>query len=238
MREEVIVHFRKEERPFVERMAEWVELVDRTSTPRQTDFLDPRQHFILQTITNRFPDLLLYSDGGYTYAERKKVIIVPSYIPFVRDDVDISLLFIKADHRFHALTHGDYMGALLNLGIKRDKFGDILVQPEGAQIIVATEIAGFIMNNLQQVHRQSVSITNIPFLDIVIPSQLYEEASFTVMSLRLDAILSESYNLSRSKVLPLIRSGKCKVNWAVTDNVSMLIQEGDTLSLQGFGRCK
>lgn len=231
-------HFRPEERPFVQKMEEWAEQVNQYHQSKKTDFLDPRQAYILHTIVNRYPDTKVTFYGGYAEAERKVGLMTPDYWEASEEQAGIALLSINGDTRFIDLDHGDYMGAILGLGIKREKVGDILVHEQGCHLITVRDIAPYITTHLQQVHRSSVSVQEIPLQEIVVPEQALEEKSFTVASLRLDAVASDAFGWSRTKIMPPIQSGKVKVNWKVETDASATLSMGDVVSIKGLGRFK
>lgn len=229
-------HFKKEEYPFVERALEMLRLVDERQIMRLTDFLDPRQLFILQSLTSQVQDVRVSASGGYDGAERVRALLHPSYI--VPEDVDFGLcLFeIKGNQRFIAWEHRDVMGALLHVGIKREKFGDILVSEHSCQTVVAEEVADFVRMQVASIHRIPVSLQEISFAELTVPEKKGTNKTFTVLSARLDAIIGEVCNLSRAKALLPIRAGKCKVNHKIVEDPSHSIAQGDMISLGGFGR--
>ncbi|WP_405082469.1 RNA-binding protein [Paenibacillus chitinolyticus] len=236
MAKEIYGHFHPDEHAFVDRAQEWVENAAHHKVKR-TDFLDPRQAFILRTLVNRNPDVNCRLDGGYPDAERQRAILGPDYLDLPGEDMGLRVLSVESgDSKFQALSHGDYMGAILALGMKRDKVGDINVSEQGCHFVVAEEAADYLHLNLSQVHRVHVTTEILP-IDKLRPSAVkLEEMSLSVASLRLDGIVSDVFRLSRAKVLIPIGSGKCKVNWKPEENPSVPLQEGDVVSLQGFGR--
>jgi RNA-binding protein YlmH len=230
------VHFRPEERTLALRMEEWVEKASRRHEMKRTDFLDPRQAFILETIVNRFLDTHVTWFGGFEGAERKVGWITPDYIIPSQEKSEIAALSIKGDTRFVELDHGDYMGAVLGLGIKRDKVGDILVHEEGCHLITVKEISDYIRTHLRQVHRLQVTVEDLSPNQLILTEKRLEEMSFTVASLRLDGVASDAYRLSRSKILGPIQSGKVKVNWKPVTDPSTPLSKGDIVSIKGLGR--
>lgn len=231
-------HFRPEEKPFIEKMMEWAELVQLRGISKRTDFLDPRQANILESIANRMPGIQVFFNGGYPDAERVRAVIVPDYVIPTDEEFGISLIDIENRNPFSTPTHRDYLGALLNIGLIRDKFGDLLVHDSGAQLIIETEVRDYLLTQMKQVGRSTVLLSELPFDKIHIPEALWEEKMISVASNRLDAVLSEMLNTSRAKVQTLIKASKVKVNWKIEDSSSMEIQVGDTISVRGFGRFK
>ncbi|WP_139489933.1 RNA-binding protein [Brevibacillus dissolubilis] len=229
-------HFRKEELPFVERALEMLTQVERKQSMRLTDFLDPRQYEIIQSLHTQVSDVAVHSFGGYEGAERKRVLITPSYIQPELADYQLTLIQIKGNQRFVQLEHRDVMGALLHIGLKREKFGDILLHDGECQAIVASEIVGFVNMQVTQIHRIPVQIKEVPFDQILSVERQLREKTVTVASPRVDAVVGEVCNLSRAKALVPIRAGRLKVNFKVVDDPSYQVKEGDMISLQGFGR--
>jgi len=234
----VFDHFRKEERPFVERALEMLTQVERKQAMRLTDFLDPRQMSIFQSLASQVQDVQVSASGGYEGAERVRVLLHPDYLPVEHEDYRLVLLRIVADQRFHALQHRDVMGALLHVGLKREKFGDMLVDNDGCFVVVAEEVADFVCTQVTQIHRTPVSFERLPWEEFTPPAPRFTEKMITVPSPRTDAVLGEVYHFSRAKALVPIRAGKVKVNWRVVEDPSHPLQTGDMVSLAGFGRFK
>lgn len=232
-------HFHRDEYSFVDRALEWVENAKQRHEQRLTDFLDPRQQAILQSIVNREVDVQVVFNGGYAEAERSRAIIAPAYAYLDDAFFDIQVLAISSeDHHFPRLEHGDFLGAVLALGIKREKIGDIHVHDHHCHMLIAEGMSDFAHLQLQSVHRAKVMTELLPIEQLDIVQNKFEEMRFTVASPRLDGIVSDAWRLSRSKVLPPIKAGRCKVNWKVVEDPSTVLQEGDVVSLQGFGRFK
>jgi RNA-binding protein YlmH len=239
MSQSLYVHFHPEERPFVDRALEWVERAAERHAPVVTDFLDPRQQFILQSIAGREPDAVLRLDGGYPEAERKRAVIVPAYRDPEDVDCGIVVLAVEASGgKFLELDHGDYLGALLGLGIKRDVIGDLHVRDDGCHCLVTEEMAGFLHTHLNQVHRVPVRTDILPRESLQVVQPEMDVTVITVASLRLDGVVSDVLRISRSKILDPIRAGRCRVNWKTEEDPSVRLEEGDIVSFKGFGRFK
>ncbi|XEC96883.1 RNA-binding protein [Paenibacillus tarimensis] len=239
MNNEVYEHFHPDERAFIDRASEWVQRAGEWHELKRTGFLDPRQTFILTTLANRQTDAAIRLDGGYRGAERQRAIIAPYYRPLEEEPIGISVLSVHAETGSRLeLDHGDYMGAILGLGIKRDRIGDIHVFDEGCHCLVTDEIADYLNIHLRQVHRVHVLTDILPLTELRIAAQELEEMNFTVASLRLDGISSDVYRISRARIVDPIRAGKCRVNWKTTDDPSKPLKAGDVVSMQGLGRFK
>ncbi|MEJ8544567.1 RNA-binding protein [Brevibacillus borstelensis] len=231
-------HFRKEELPFVERALEMLTLAERKQAMRLTDFLDPRQAAIVKSLTSQVQDVSVTASGGYEGAERVRVLIHPDYLTPEAEEFRLTLLHVAADQRFHRLEHRDVMGALLHAGLKREKFGDMIVDENGCFAVVAEEVADFIRTQVTHIHRTPVAFEKVEWSAFQAPPVRFQEKTITVPSPRVDAVIGEVYHLSRAKAVIPIRAGRLKVNWKVIDDPSHLLQAGDMVSLAGSGRFK
>jgi RNA-binding protein YlmH len=239
MNKQLYMHFHPDEHHFVDKAWEWVVQASEQHAVKKTDFLDPRQTEILTTLVQRTNNVALRLDGGYEAAERKRALIAPDYYQADLIDMGIEVLSVDSgDGKFIALTHGDYMGSILGLGMKRDKIGDIHVLETGCHCLAAAEVSSYLALHLQQVHRVSVQTTVIPLEQLQQGKTSLEKMSLSVASLRLDGIVSDAFRLSRAKVLTPIKSGKCRVNWKVEEDPSKPLKDGDMVSVQGLGRFK
>jgi RNA-binding protein YlmH len=239
MPKDIQAHFHPDEHHFVDKAWEWVEKSAQQHDVKRTDFLDPRQAFILQTLVNRHADVHCRFDGGYPQAERKRAIIAPDYRSLDDDDMGIAVLSVSSgDGKFLTLEHGDYMGAILGLGMKRDKIGDIHVVEGGCHCLVSAEAADYLHIHLSQVHKVHVQTEIIAVNRLEINKIDLEEHQLSVASMRMDGIVSDVFRLSRAKVLIPIQAGRCRVNWKVEEDPSKPLKEGDLISMQGFGRFK
>jgi len=237
MSSEVRAHFHPDEYRFVDKAQDWIQRAAEQHIVKRTDFLDPRQSFIIESLANRNGGVSVVFDGGYEGAERKRALIGPDYRRSEPGEADVGLLSITSgDAKFSRLQHSDFLGSLLGLGIKRDKIGDIHVGDDSCHCLVADEIIDFVNSNLQYVNRVFVSTETLPLDRIQVAAQALEEMNLTVASLRLDGIVSDVYRLSRAKVMDPIKAGRCKVNWKPEADPSKALKEGDVVSFQGFGR--
>lgn len=232
-------HFHPEERAFVDRAQEWIERSAELHELRRTDFLDPRQQFIISTLCSRNGMVNIRFDGGYEAAERKRALIAPDYRDLEYEDAELSVLQVTSQaEKFHELDHGDFLGALLGLGIKRDRIGDIHLHDSFCHIVVADQMSQFLDISLRQVHRLHVLTDVLPIDKLQPVQQRLEELSFTVASMRLDGIASDAYRISRSKIVDPIKAGRCRVNWKAVEDPSAQLQAGDVVSIKGLGRFK
>ncbi|MBO9130248.1 RNA-binding protein [Bacillus sp. 165] len=231
-------HFRPEEAVFVDKVKEWKEYAEHYHKIKLTDFLDPREQQIIKLVIGTHADVSVHFYGVASDAERKRALICP---PYVKPDIqDFSMELLQVDYavKFQEIEHRQVLGALMSLGLKREKFGDIILCEDVVQIISAKEIADYIIMNLESIGRAKVSVRSVPFKTIAAVQEEWKEKAGTLTSLRLDVLIAEMFNLSRQKVQLLVKGGLVKVNWKTIEQPSFECLEGDVLSVRGFGRSK
>ena len=181
--------------------------------------------------------------GGYSEAERRICIFLPDY--YTADDVistpmlaEINYITIKVN-KYEAskadISHRDVLGSLMGLGIERDSVGDIIAEGDSAVFVVKSALSEFIKDNLIKVSRYGVDITVSESYEIK-PKLDYETGYDTVASMRLDAVVSSIFKLSRSSASEYISAGLVSVNGSICTKPDNIIKEKDKLSLRGKGK--
>ena len=236
--EHLIQHFRKDERPFIEQVVGWQREVEDRYAPRLTDFLDPRQRFIVQAIAGQSDDINIHCFGQFEEAERQRVFLAPAYFEATEADFDIMIFSISYPTKFVQLKHPDVLGALLSLGIDRNKFGDIRVADGIVQFACANEVADYVRAHLTSIGKVKVYVEEVTAEPLLQIAEAWQESTTTVASMRLDVVLATILNISRQKSQSLINAGRVKVNWTVREQVAFELQEGDIISARGYGRLK
>lgn len=213
-----------------------------------THFLDPHQRAISRKIFRELNQRFVF-DGGYPDAERVVAFLIPDYmeggkedtLKTIRNDTEYPITIVQAEYskknRYSKeLTHRDFLGAIMNLGIKRENLGDILIHDQFAQIITFPEIASYLENNLIKVARTDVETRIIKLSEMILPSLKAEEKTVTVASLRLDAVVAEGFNISRTKASEYIKAGRVFLDFEECVSVSEPVTAGNFISLRGKGR--
>ncbi len=207
-------------------------------------FLDSAQLSIAAALAKRTSGRFIFW-GGYPSAERVIMIAVPDYVPEDMNPAEIFSQFsdscplkavrLKKD-RFTTLSHRDYLGAVMGLGLTRESIGDITVRDDGCDIIALPSAARYIAENLTQAGRASIKAELINIDDIIAPETKFEEISFTVASPRLDAVAGEVFSLSRSAACQAIAAGLIFLNDEQMTKPDKHISAGDKLVMRGKGR--
>ena len=208
-----------------------------------SDFLNLNEQNILHSIPKDrlYTGLIVF--GGYDFAERQMAAFIPDALS-LRDIKDsdifqseISVLHISPLNKKYseALSHRDYLGAILNLGIEREMIGDILITDSEAIVFVKIQMQEFLTENITRIRHTSVLATIDELTDFHY-SPRYEEIKGTVASVRLDSLLSVAFSSSRSKLSGLIEGGKVFVNGRLITSNAYQVKEHDIISVRGMGK--
>lgn len=169
--------------------------------------------------------------GGYPAASRMYLYLSDNTEGFN----DITPL--KISPKGGTLTHRDYLGSLMGLGITRECVGDILLKEDFAVAFVRRDISHYIMQNLSSVGRVGVSVT-VYDDDLTALSANYSEGEIIVTSMRIDNFISSVAKCSRQKASEYILSDSVFINYSCVDKVSKVLSSGDTVSIRGIGKFK
>jgi RNA-binding protein YlmH len=231
-------HFRLEEREFIDQVLQWKSYVESAYALKLTDFLDPREQHILKILIGDQGEVKYKLFGGSPGVERKRACLMPEYMTENEVDFQITLFEIDYPMKFVTIEHPQVLGTLMSLGLKRGKFGDILVKDGRIQFFAAEEINNYIKNNLESIGRAGVKLKELDLNAAISSDELWMENVITISSLRLDTVVSGIHNLSRQKSQLFIGQGHVKVNWTIIENTSFECDEGDLISVRGHGRAK
>jgi photosystem II S4 domain protein len=202
-----------------------------------TDFLSPPVLADVQQIFSRLTEVELLTWGGYPQAERQRVGLFRSEVPGDISQIQVAALDIAGNFLFDPATHRDFLGAILGTGLVREKIGDLIVLGErGAQVIVVPEMVDFLEASLVQVRSVPVKTQRIELGELKIRPPQKKELTTVEASLRLDAIASAGFSLSRSKMTEAIAAGDVRVNWKEITQSSYGVKAGDLISVRGKGR--
>ncbi|MDU4959839.1 MAG: YlmH/Sll1252 family protein [Sporomusaceae bacterium] len=200
-----------------------------------TDFLDPFGFTVAETIAAHYPRLRLDASGGYAAAERVRAVF--SDEDFAGEaDYGIAALRIEFDPRYYQLTHRDVLGALTGLGLKREVIGDIIMLPDGCQVIIDAAMAAFALQQLSKIGTAPAKSELLPLEQLAAKEERQKEIRTTVASLRLDVVAAAGFGVSRSKMAGDIALDKLKVNWQDAKSSSQTLKPGDIISMRGRGR--
>ncbi|CAI5981456.1 unnamed protein product [Closterium sp. NIES-65] len=220
-------------------------------------FLSPASQAAIMPILSNMADVTAILSGGYFQAERCRISVGPAELMAAEGvgadaaDADaipalaagfpgaVAAVRVSGAFKQTSVSHGDFLGAVLGTGITRDKVGDvILLEGEGAQVIIAPDLQEFLLSALTAVHRVPVTVHPISLSDLSVSPPRIDTLRTVEASLRLDAVASAAFRLSRSKFTDLIAKGDVRVNWREASKSGVLLKSGDVVSVRGKGRCK
>jgi len=201
-----------------------------------TDFLTPDLIFIFEQMAKNHTDLKVIKWGIFNNAERMKLLFIPEYEDLPQMDLYLTLLDIKYNQKFNQLEHKDALGALMALGIKRSRLGDIVVYDGGFQVSVDSGLSDYFLQSVDKIGRAGVTVRKIQSAEAKEKNETSKEISGTVKSIRLDSIVALCFSISRSEAQKLIDSEMVKVNHVVTSRTDFVPKETDLISVRGYGR--
>ncbi|MEW6623163.1 MAG: YlmH/Sll1252 family protein [Bacillota bacterium] len=219
-------------------MLDRVELCLKSHQKQLCDFYDPFFIKLTSDILRGIKGIDFIAWGGYEQAERKKICLVPEGMVIEPEDYEIALVNFQGSFRFFNNNHRHVLGALLASGLRRDKIGDILVTDKACQVLVDDTVTQYLIAEIVSIGPVVVSGKKIPIQDLIVPPIFFKEFRAVVASMRLDAVISVGFGLSRNKSSEEIRKQKVKLNWQEIAQPDCLIEEGDVVSLKGRGRLK
>jgi RNA-binding protein YlmH len=201
-----------------------------------TDFLNLNEISLFYRHITTLPKVLYQLNGGYEDAERR-ILCFYTEDSYLLPDYPIHCIrILPVNKKFSdALTHRDFLGAVLNLGIERSKVGDILIKENEGYLFCNSNISSFIIDSLSKVKHTTIQCELVNVVDFEVKPTL-QEITGTVSSLRLDSVLSVAFNTSRSSITGLIVGGKVFVNSRLTISNSYQLKENDIVSVRGLGK--
>ena len=210
----------------------------RRDIPANTCFLSPRELDMAKYLFGLQPGLTEF--GGYEDAERKMLVYLPEYLE--EDnlyDEDSPVVCLRAQFfEGDALSHRDFLGALMGAGIGRETVGDICVGKGSCDFFVTAEIAPYIEQNFLSAGRTKLHISRIPLKEAQIPEPEVKEIKDTVASLRLDSIISSGFRIGRSLAAQYISAGKAAIDGLPCEKPDKAVSEGMKISVRGLGKIK
>lgn len=213
------------------RLDDLTDSVYHTDTPKFLGFLSAEESVLVsKRFKNQNVKFSLF--GGFDGALRVMLCCKPDWCD--EPSYPITALTVDFPPSFQ-LSHRDFLGSVLGLGLKREAVGDILIEQGRAVLFLSQDIAKYVMDNLTKVGRCGVKISEgfcLPLPQVA----LMRENSVTVASLRLDCVVSAISNCSRNTAAEFIESGLVSVNSVISQKSTKAIQCGDIISVRHKGK--
>lgn len=197
----------------------------------------------------------VWNFGGYPDAERASLFLLPEYLTDCLDaplcacdertvaallgeelEEAVCAVRIKGSG-FRTLSHRDFLGAILGLGISRDALGDVVVQdPYSAVVFCPRTLARFLSESLERVGADAVRVSDYSVDESFTDGRKYQPVSDTVSSARLDCVVAALCNLSREAAQSAVRTGLVEVDFEVEERTDLILVPPATVSVRGYGR--
>lgn len=231
---------------------------------RTTGFLSPlEQREAFEAASSTGAGMRCFFWGGVPETERRALVMVPDWMTPAgvfggafdpeREDALWEMILsggdggevsgvicpieISASGYEAPLSHRDYLGALLGLGLERDTIGDIAITGDfGAVVFVLERSADFIVQNLVKVGASAVKAGRTCLPEGFRVPREFEVITDTVMSVRLDGVIRALCKISREAASSLVEKGDVTLNYAVETKTDREIKKGDVLSVKGYGK--
>lgn len=221
---------------FKKRILDLAARCDRTSCITYSVFLTPAEQAELQKMAFPGSDVKTVLHGGMEQAERKIAFFLPYYEDEAAFDPSEYIRVLRIRSYFGEPAHKDYLGAILGLGIERDRVGDILVSGDTAYLFCMPSVASLILSELEKVGRCGVKVAETAPGEVPVPKREVKLLSFTVKSLRLDAVTGNLFGMSRTQAAELIRLGAVSLNYSICEKTDASVEEGAVISVRGKGK--
>lgn len=171
------------------------------------------------------------SNGLFEDAERRMI----SFNNIYDSPFPMTLIKIENTSKFTNLTHRDFLGGILSLGIERNKIGDLLVDNNKCYVPVHEEIENYILYNVDKISKVVCNVEVIDDFELL-PKITFKEEIILVSSLRVDGVVSRITNVSRSKAQAMIEQGLVLINYVKVRDKSYELKGEERITIRGFGK--
>lgn len=228
----------KEDEQLVSRLLDFIGQTQK-GYPVYSKFLNPHERAIAKQVL-QYVGVPYKMDGGHEQAERAILVCLPDQWRDVQNDKRYPLCLLRIHVNGTAfgrkLTHRDYLGSLMSLQIERETIGDILTDQDGAQIFLLRQALKVVLDELHKIGNHSIQASELKlgeFKDFVGEKK---PIHVFVASMRIDIVIAEGFNLSRSKAAERVETGQVFLNYSECLRPSTEVKPQDVISLRGNGR--
>lgn len=239
----------REDKILIDKIEDKARLCSENSMITNSDFLDMHERSVAAEMRLQYPDVKMIFYGVFEDAERTVAVFLPEYIEAENSDElrvyfsenpqdnPLSLIRLEKDKFSPALSHRDYLGSLMGLGIRRETTGDIAVDENGCKMVVLSKIAPFIAENMNKAGRGTLRAEIIPVSQVENGAKATGVPdSFTVSSMRLDSVIKNAFRVSRNDAVSAIESGVVFVNDIECGKPGKKVSQGDKIVFRRKGR--
>ena len=213
---------------------------EQRGVPTHTGFLSPAEQAVSADLLMAAAPGQGILAGGYPDAERRLWAFLPDWLEEEtwQQGEECPLCALEVETPPGAgLTHRDYLGSLMGLGLTREKLGDILVDGTCCQVLALRESLPILLSQWESAGRWKAKLREISLSALTPKPPQVKVIRDTVAALRLDAVLSSGFSTSRSKAAQLVSAGRVSVNHRECMKSDRTVEQGDVLSCRGLGKC-
>lgn len=227
----------KDEQLLLKRLSDLAHKAEQQYYCTFSEFLNMNEQDIFLKHKEDFAGVHYEMYGGYPDAERRMIAFYPD--DYVKEKFPIDCLSVHpvnekfSDH----LTHRDFLGAILNLGIDRNRIGDLLIDQNSAYVFCICQISAYITEHLTKVKHTKITSALCDVPEIAL-SPKFRTKQGTVTSIRLDSVVALAFNLSRTTAAGYISAGLVFINGKLTESASAVPKSNDIISVRKLGRFK
>lgn len=224
------------------RVVDAAETALRTWEPVRSGFLDPAALEEAEQRLANLSELTLSTEGGHPAAERRRLLLCRAADGQAPDPTAADLLGLDVSGNFllDPATVAEFREALQQMGCGGEELGDLWLRGDrGAQAIVCGAAVRRLDGRRGRVRTVEVTLEARPIAELRLPAERIPRTLDTVeASLRLDAVASAGYGISRSRMAALIRQGAVRIDWQPVSSPSHLLAEGERVQLEGRGELR
>lgn len=246
MNEKGIKNMEKEDRLLLAGIGDKLRQAEDRYMLTSTVFMDLRQRSLSEMYLREFKGIDYAFYGGYPDAERTVCVFFPegfmqgenaeSHFAEIPEEDPLTVIRAVRKKGAPLLSHRDYLGSLMGLGIRRESVGDILVREEGADIILLKEIADFVLINYSKAGKTPLELCEIPVKELIFRTGERCEITESVASLRLDNLVSAAFSVSRNKAVEAASEGLIFIDGINVKKPDRIIREGEKIVFRGKGK--
>jgi len=228
-----------------------------------SSFLTPReQRIVFEAVRREGSSHRLFLWGGYKGGERRKAIFLPTWLcseavseaslyscereeDYLKCLSDFGMLSVLGEHisvvrisgsGYTELSHRDWLGSLMGLGLRRSVIGDIVTEGSSCTVFCEETAASYITETLRKVGRDTVKPSLIETDIELSVNRRFEDVVTTVQTPRLDGVVRALCNISRDEAAGLVERGDCEINYFCEKETDKRLAAGDILTVRGFGK--
>ncbi len=247
-KQELLKQFPKQEdKLLISKILDKIKSASTKNQVQTTEFLDAYQQNMITKMLQMCKIKNYSLEGGYEKAQRKILFIYPDKLqelfekPAIENKAIIEQIKVVSimlpEELKGSYHHSEYLGGIMKLGIKREIIGDIMVNEQGADILVKHDMEPYLQTHLADLTRfQKATIEIKEITNLAITPTKKEDITILIPQMRLDVIVSELLHLSRSKANEIISSQRVFVNYELKTKNATTLKQNDILTIRGKGK--